>query len=154
TISALNVQGGTVQITTPAQTTITLLVGSFTTVQRNGAASTVDQLAMGDQVQVRYEYKLVPNTSRALVIAATAAAAPATPATPTTPTTPGVASLTLSPATVTGGTASTATVTLSAAAPTGGAVVTLTSSSPTVAVVPANVIVTAGQTSATFQVTT
>lgn len=153
TISALNVQGGTVQITTPGQTTITLLLGSFTTVQRNGTASTVDQLAIGDQVQVRYEYKLVPNASRALAIGATAAAAPTTPTTPATPSTPGVASLALSPATVTGGTPSTATVTLSAAAP-AGAVVTLTSSNPTVAAVPVSVPVTAGQTSATFQVTT
>jgi Domain of unknown function (DUF5666) len=152
TISALDVQGGTVQVTTPALTTITLRLGSFTTVQRNNAASTVEQLAIGDQVQVRYEYLLIPNTSRALRIIATSGT-PTTP-TPTPSTGPVVASVTLSPAAVTGGTASTATVTLSAAAPTGGAVVTLTSSNPTVATVPANVTVEAGAISASFPVTT
>ena len=42
-----------------------------------------------------------------------------------------MASVTLSPATVTGGGSSTATVTLTAAAPTGGALVTLTAATPT-----------------------
>jgi hypothetical protein len=151
TISALDVQGGTAQITTPAQTTITLRLGSFTTVQRNNAAGTVEQLALGDQVTVQYEYLLIPATSRALRINATAAATPPPPATP--PAGPTVASVTLSPAAVTGGTTSTATVTLSAAAPAGGAVVTLASSNPSVTV-PANVTVEAGATSASFPVTT
>jgi hypothetical protein len=71
TISALNVQGGTVQITTPGQTTITLLLGSFTTIQKANAAATADKLAIGDQVTVEYEYLLIPNTSRALMIVAT-----------------------------------------------------------------------------------
>jgi hypothetical protein len=154
TISALNVQGGTVQITTQAQTAITLLLGTFTTVKRNGAASTADQLAIGDQVDVEYEYHLVPNASRALAIVATAAVAPTTPTTPTTPATTAVASVTLNPAAVTGGTASVATVTLTAAASTGGAVVTLTSSSPTVGVVPVSVTVPEGATSMSFSVTT
>jgi hypothetical protein len=156
-ISALDVQGGTVQITTPAQTTITLRLGSFTTVQRNNTASTVEQLAIGDQIQVRYEYLLVPGTSRALRIAATAAApAPAPTPTPTPAPTPGptVASVTVDPAAVSGGAASTATVTLSAAAPEGGTVVTLISSDPAVATVPANVTVLAGATSVSFPVTT
>ena len=150
TISALNVQGGTVQITTPGATTITLLLGSFTTVQKDNAAATADKLAIGDQVQVEYEYRLIPNTSRALMIVATSAA-PAS--TPTPAAGPAVASVALNPAAVTGGTASTATVTLSAAA-TGGAVVTLASSNPAVAAVPASVTVPAGAASAIFSVTT
>jgi hypothetical protein len=150
-ISALDVQGGTVQITTPAQTTITLKLGAFTTVLKDNAAGTADRLAIGDQVRVWYEYLLIPNTSRTLQVTATSAAPTATP-TPTTG--PAVASVTLSPATVTGGTAATATVTLSAAAPTAGAVVTLTSSNPAVASVPANVTVAAGAISGSFSVTT
>jgi hypothetical protein len=152
TISALDVAGGTVQITTPAQTTITLRLGAFTTVQKNNAASTVEQLAIGDQVTVRYEYLLIPNTSRALRIVATGAA-PTTPTTPT-PTGPVVASVSVDPASVTGGTAVTATLTLTEAAPAGGAVVNLVSSDPAVAVVPASVTVEAGATSVSFPITT
>ena len=66
-----------------------------------------------------------------------------------------LASLTLNPATVTGGVAnSTGTVTLSAAAPAGGAVVALTSSNTNAATVPASVTVAAGATTATFTVHT
>ena len=64
-----------------------------------------------------------------------------------------VASVTLSPATVTGGANSTGTVTLTTAAPAGGAVVTLTSSNTNAATVPASVTVAAGATTATFAVT-
>lgn len=161
TISALNVQGNTVQITTPAQTTITLLLGSFTTVQKDNATSAVDRLSMGDQVQVRYEYRLIPNTSRALRIVATSAA-PATPApttptpanpAPTTPANPAL-TVTLNPATVTGGNPVTVTVTLPAAAPATGATVTLTSSNPAVALAPASAPVQANATSATVQIAT
>jgi hypothetical protein len=67
---------------------------------------------------------------------------------------PALATLTLNPASVRGGTPATGTVTLSAPAPSGGAVVTLTSSMPTLASVPASVVVTAGTTSSTFNVTT
>ena len=66
---------------------------------------------------------------------------------------PSLSSLTVSPASVTGGSASTGTVTLSSAAPSGGAVVSLASDS-TSATVPASVTVAAGQTSATFPVST
>ena len=65
-----------------------------------------------------------------------------------------VSSVSLNPATVTGGASSTGTVTLSSAAPAGGVVVTLTSSNTAVATVPASVTVAAGATSATFTVTT
>src|SRR5438045_3798297 len=65
-----------------------------------------------------------------------------------------LASMTLNPATLTGGANSTGKVTLSAAAPAGGAVVTLTSSNPNAATVPVSVTVAAGATSATFTVRT
>ena len=60
----------------------------------------------------------------------------------------------LNPTSVTGGAGSTGTVTLSTVAPTGGAVVTLGSSNAAVAAVPASVTVAAGQTTATFSLTT
>ena len=63
-------------------------------------------------------------------------------------------SLSLNPETVVGGNPSTGTVTLSGPAPFGGAVVTLISSVTVVAQVPANVTIPAGQTTATFTVTT
>jgi len=65
-----------------------------------------------------------------------------------------LATLTVSPSTVVGGTAATGTVTLTAPAPAGGAVVTLVSSKPSLASVPANVTVAAGTTSKTLTVTT
>jgi len=65
-----------------------------------------------------------------------------------------IASLRLAPNPVVGGLTVTGTVTLSNPAPTGGATVTLTSTDATVAPVPATVVVPAGQTSATFTVTT
>jgi len=65
-----------------------------------------------------------------------------------------LASLGLNPTSVTGGSPSTGTVTLNAAAPSGGAVVSLTSNNTAAATVPSSVIVAAGATSVTFQVTT
>ena len=67
---------------------------------------------------------------------------------------PSLATLTLSPTSVVGGTSTTGTVTLTAPAPAGGASVTLASSKPSLASVPASVIVAAGATSASFNVTT
>ena len=64
-----------------------------------------------------------------------------------------ISTVSLNPTAVTGGAGSTGTVTLSAVAPTGGAVVTLGSNS-TAAAVPSSVTVAAGQTTATFSVTT
>ncbi len=66
----------------------------------------------------------------------------------------GIASVSMSPASVAGGSTSTGTVTLQVAAPAGGAVVTLTSSNTSAATVPASVTVGAGSTSATFTVST
>jgi Domain of unknown function (DUF4082)/Bacterial Ig domain/Carboxypeptidase regulatory-like domain len=66
----------------------------------------------------------------------------------------GVSSITMSPASVVGGTSSTGTVTLTRAAPTGGALVTLSSNNVAAAQVPASVTVPANATTATFTVTT
>jgi hypothetical protein len=63
-------------------------------------------------------------------------------------------SITLNPTTVVGGQSSTGTVTLSGAAPSGGAQVMLSSGNTAVAQVPPSVTVQAGQTTATFTVTT
>jgi hypothetical protein len=73
----------------------------------------------------------------------------------TTPPAVSLSSLSLSPATVIGGSqSSTGTVTLSAAAPASGAQVALSSSDTATAQVPPSVVVPAGATSATFTVTT
>ena len=73
--------------------------------------------------------------------------------TPSAPPPPPTLSLTLNPSTVQGGNSSTGTTSLSAAAPAGGTTVTL-SSANSVASVPASVVIPAGQTSASFPVTT
>lgn len=67
---------------------------------------------------------------------------------------PVVAGVSLDPSAVIGGNPSTATVTLSGPAPSGGAQVSLSSSDTSTASIPANVAVPAGQTSATFTITT
>ena len=63
-----------------------------------------------------------------------------------------LSSLTLNPASVTGGNTSQGTVTLTSAAPSGGAVVTLSSANTSAATVPASVTIAAGATSASFTV--
>ncbi len=65
-----------------------------------------------------------------------------------------LATLTLTPTTVRGGSSSTGKVTLTAPAPAGGARVTLASSNTSRATVPASVVVAEGTTSKTFTVTT
>ena len=70
TLSAVDVTGGTLQVTTPGATTITLALGSAV-IQRNGVATTADKLVVGDQLLVQYEYRLFPGASRALQIQAT-----------------------------------------------------------------------------------
>lgn len=73
--------------------------------------------------------------------------------TPPPPAAATLASLSVNPATVVGGSASTVTATLSAAAPAAGASVTLSSNSATVAV-PGTIAIAAGGTSGTAQATT
>jgi len=63
-------------------------------------------------------------------------------------------SLTLNPTSVNGGNPSTGEITLSAPAPGGGAVFSLSSSNTSVATVPPSVTISAGSTTAVFQVTT
>ncbi|MES2463303.1 MAG: collagen-binding domain-containing protein, partial [Armatimonadota bacterium] len=64
-------------------------------------------------------------------------------------------SLTINPPEVSGGSASSATVTLDAPAPAGNAIISISSSSPSVAWAPASTVtVPAGQTSATFPIST
>jgi hypothetical protein len=65
-----------------------------------------------------------------------------------------LASLTLSPKTVAGGTSSRGTVTLNGKAPAGGAVVSLVTNNTTVATAPASVTIPAGVTSASFTIAT
>ncbi len=65
-----------------------------------------------------------------------------------------LSTLSMSPTSVLGGYSSQGTVTLSGAAPSGGVVVSLSSDTPSVADVPATVMVPAGGTSATFMITT
>jgi hypothetical protein len=67
---------------------------------------------------------------------------------------PAVSALTLSPATVAGGSRSQGTVGLANPAPSGGAVVTLSSSNTSAATVPASVTVPAGSSTATFTIGT
>ncbi len=78
--------------------------------------------------------------------AATLAVNPSAPA--------ALSAMTLSPTTVVGGSNSIGTVTLTKAAPAGGLVVTLASNKPTKALVPANVTVPAGASSAAVNVAT
>ena len=66
----------------------------------------------------------------------------------------GLATLTLMPTSVKGGTSVTGTVTLTSAAPSGGVSIALSSSNPALASVPAHLLVAAGRTSATFAVAT
>jgi peptidoglycan/xylan/chitin deacetylase (PgdA/CDA1 family) len=67
---------------------------------------------------------------------------------------PALSSVSLSPTSVTGGSAPQGTVTLTGVAPSGGATITLSSSNTTYAKAPSSVTVAAGSTSATFTVTT
>src|SRR5205823_6339568 len=73
---------------------------------------------------------------------------------PSTPPPAALATLSLSPSTLTGGASSTGVVTSTQTAPTGGLVVTLSSSDTTVATVPASVTIAAGASSASFTVST
>jgi len=65
-----------------------------------------------------------------------------------------LATLSLNPTSVKGGTSATGTVTLTAPAPSGGVIVALSSTKPSLASVPASILVAAGATSKSFTVTT
>jgi hypothetical protein len=72
----------------------------------------------------------------------------------TAPSAPAVSTLSVTPASVSGGSGATATVTLTAAAPSGGLAVTLTSSNTGAASLPASVTIASGSTSAQVAVAT
>ena len=94
------------------------------------------------------------NRRRLLCIGATLLAmVSATPAFAWFPQLPALLSVVLSQASVTGGTPATGTVTLNGSAPLFGAVVVLSSSNPAVAL-PPRVVISLGDTSATFNLTT
>ncbi|HEX9276734.1 MAG TPA: hypothetical protein VGA51_10115 [Casimicrobiaceae bacterium] len=65
-----------------------------------------------------------------------------------------LATLSLNPTSVKGGTPATGTVTLTSPAPSGGVIVALSSTKPSLASVPASILVAAGTTSKSFTVTT
>lgn len=69
-------------------------------------------------------------------------------------TSPQLMNLTLNPTSLNGGSNSTGIVTISLAAPSGGYTVTLASSNASVATVPSSVVITQGNTQASFQVST
>lgn len=98
-------------------------------------------------------------TSRAFSVTVQPIPAPVTDPTPAPSPTPApvamsIASLSLNPTSVPGGTSSTGSVTLNTAAPAGGTAVILSSGNPQAAAVPSTVTVAAGATSATFPITT
>lgn len=77
---------------------------------------------------------------------------PPPPPPPPSPAT--LSALSLSPASLVGGSAAQGTVTLTSGAPSGGAVVSLSSANPSIAAVPTSVTVAAGASTANFSVTT
>lgn len=97
----------------------------------------------------------ISNTTRrdtSYTLTVTYPVAGSTPPPPPSP--PSLASLELSPTTVTGGNPATGLLTLTGSAPDGGLSVSLSSSNVGVATVPSTVVVPAGQTSTTFTVAT
>ncbi len=152
-MSATAVSASQINLTWTPSTDIVGVTGYL--VYRGGApvATVTTGLAYSDT-------GLPPNTSYTYQLAATDAAGNISALSPsahvTTLTSPVVpTAITLSPASVAGGTSTTAnTVTLGAAAPSGNAVVTLSSNNPA-AVVPPSVTVAAGTTTSTaFTITT
>ena len=122
-----------------------LLVGTVT-VAGNVTTATVTGLTNGTGVTLQ-----VVATNAVGTGPASAASNAVTPTAPAPA--PAASAVSLSPASLIGGTASAGTVTLTSAAPTGDAVVTLASSAAA-ATVPASVTVPAGATSATFSIST
>ena len=132
--------GATVQLSSMSPATVP------PTVTVPGGATTATFTVGTTSVSATTQAKLwaVLNTTWGAVLTVTPGAAGA----------PSLSTLSLSPATVTGGTSSQGTLTLSGPAPSGGSVVTLSSSNTAVATAPASVTVAAGSTSQTFTVTT
>ena len=113
---------------------VTILAGQTTAT----FPMTTSPVAASTPVTITATYNTVTRTATLTVTASTAT----------------LSSFSLNPTSVVGGSPSTGTVTLSGPAPLGGAVVTVLSSNTAAAQVPATVTVEAGQTTATFPVTT
>ena len=142
---------GTVTIGAPAPAgglTVTLTSGTT-------SAATVPASVVVAQGQTSATFTVTSlNTSTTKTSVITAASGSSATATLTVnPIT--VSAVTVNPTSIVGGTGSvTATVTLNVAAPIGGVTVALSSSNPLAASMGANVVVTAGQTSANFTIST
>ena len=154
TLSPASVTGGS-----PATGTVTLdglapLGGALVTLSSSDPAVTVPASVT---IPLGASRATFPPTTRAVALA-TAVAVSAfyllgTKTALLTVLPPSLSSLTLSPASVPGGSPSTGTVTLNGPAPVGGALVALFSSDPVVAV-PPSVTISPGATSAPFSLTT
>jgi len=140
---------GTITLNGPAPTAVSISLSSGNTAVATVPAS-VAVAAGATSAQFPVTTSVVTSVSSAAITASYAGAS----ASQTLTVNPIQVSVSLSPTSVVGGNPSTGTVTLSGQAPANGLTVTLSSSNTTVATVPGNVIVAAGQTSATFTVTT
>ena len=147
-----NSSTGTVTLTAPASSNLNVTLSSASNVAvvpasvavLQGASSatfgiTTSGVATQNLITLSASYNSITKTATLTVNPAPAAA---------------LATLALNPASLVGGDPSTGTVTLTGPAPANGARVTLTSSNRTRASVPLNVVVPAGSTSQTFNITT
>jgi hypothetical protein len=120
--------------------------GPYTTVAGNVASTSYTDSGLSNGTTYYYVVAAACQTGQSPDTAQVSATPSGTAAT--------LAGLALSPPTVTAGIPSQGTVTLSSMAPAGGAMVNLSSGNASIANVPTSVTVPAGQTSATFTVTT
>jgi hypothetical protein len=136
---------GGAQITLSSSNTSAARVPSSVTIASGAASATftvsTSAVSVSTTVTISASYVGVTKTASLTV----------TPAPPPPST---LSSLTLSPASVTGGNSSAGKVTLTAVAPAGGAQITLSSGNTAAARVPASVTVAAGATTASFTVST
>lgn len=140
TLTSAAPTGGAVVTLTSSNTAVATVPASVTIAAgATSATFTVTTVAVGASTSVTIT-GVYNGTTRTATLTATPPAS--------------LSAVSVSPASVTGGTSSTGTATLTAAAPSGGAVVLLSSSNTAVATVPASVTIAAGATSATFTVTT
>jgi thermitase len=161
-LSSVAVNPGTVTGGTGSTGTVTLSAGApsggaTVTLGSNAAAATIPASVSVPAGQTSATFSITTtavSSSTSATISASYSSVSKT-ATLTINPTPvaALSSVTVSPTAVTGGNGSTGTVTLTAAAPSGGATVAL-SSDTAAAGVPTNVVIAAGQTSATFSITT
>ncbi|MDR3689869.1 MAG: PQQ-binding-like beta-propeller repeat protein [Fimbriimonas sp.] len=153
-LSPSNVTGGTsstgtVTLNGPAPTGGTTVTLSSDT---NGVTLPASELIPAGQTTATFTISTVPvNATENATITASVGVPSATAVLTVVP--PALASVSVSPSAVVGGTNATGTVTLTGPAPTGGEVVNLTSTNSVVSV-PSSVTIAAGTASSTFVVTT